>query len=232
MYWDKELFDIKWSQDISNFVEKQKIAKKIASFAKDGDIIGFGSGSTSFLAVKEIAERIKKEKLHIFAIPTSKEIKTTCIALGIPTLTIEEAKPDWSFDGADEVDNNHWLIKGRGGAMFNEKLIMSNSEKTYILVDNTKFVNKLCEKFPIPVECIPDAVTYVKSKLLEMGAIEVNLRQAGKSKDGPVITENGNYILDVKFENVLEDYEKRIKTICGVLETGLFQGYNIEIISI
>ena len=116
--------------------------------------------------------------------------------------------------------------------MVNEKLIMSNSEKTYILVDNTKFVNKLCEKFPIPVECIPDAVTYVKSKLLEMGAIEVNLRQAGKSKDGPVITENGNYILDVKFENVLEDYEKRIKTICGVLETGLFQGYNIEIISI
>ena len=232
MYWDKELFDIKWSQDISNFEGKQKIAKKIASFAKDGDIIGFGSGSTSFLAVKEIAERIKKEKLHIFAIPTSKEIKTTCIALGIPTLTIEGAKPDWSFDGADEVDNNHWLIKGRGGAMFNEKLIMPNSEKTYILVDNTKFVNKLCEKFPIPIECIPDAVTYVKSKLFEMGAIEVNLRQAGKSKDGPVITENGNYILDVKFENVLEDYEKKIKSICGVLETGLFQGYDIEILSI
>ena len=231
MYWGKELFDIKWSQEISNYEEKQAIANKIASLAKEGEIIGFGSGSTSFLAAKAIANRIKTENLHIYAIPTSKEIKTTCIALGIPTLTIEEAKPDWCFDGADEVDTNHWLIKGRGGAMFNEKLIISNATKIYILVDKTKFVNKLCDKFPIPVECIPDAVTYVKSKLKEMGATEIKLRQAGKSKDGPVITENGNYILDVKFENISENYETKIKTICGVLETGLFQGYNIEIIS-
>lgn len=231
MYWEKELFDIKWSQEISNYEEKQSIANKIASFAKEGEIIGFGSGSTSFLAAKAIANRIKTENLHIHAIPTSKEIKTICIALGIPTLTIEEAKPDWCFDGADEVDTNKWLIKGRGGAMFNEKLIISNATKIYILVDKTKFVNKLCDRFPIPVECVPDAVTYVKSKLKEMGATEIKLRQAGKSKDGPVITENGNYIIDVKFENVLKDYETKIKSICGVLETGLFQNYNIEIIS-
>lgn len=231
MYWEKEMFDIKWSQEISNYEEKQKIANKIANLAKDGDIIGFGSGSTSFLTAKAIAKRVKEENLHIYAIPTSKEIKTTCIALGITTLSIEEAKPDWCFDGADEVDSNNWLIKGRGGAMFNEKLIISNATKIYILVDKTKFVNKLCDKFPIPVECVPDAVTYVKSMLKGMGGQDIKLRPAGKSKDGPVITENGNYIIDVKFENILPDYEKKIKSICGVLESGLFQEYNVEIVS-
>jgi ribose 5-phosphate isomerase A len=142
-----------------------------------------------------------------------------------------EAKPDWCFDGADEVDPNGWLIKGRGGAMFKEKLNISNSSKTYILVDKTKFVSKLCEKFPVPVECVPESYISVKNRLLQMGAADVRLRLAGKSKDGPVITENGNYILDAKFNDVLEDYEVKLKSICGVFETGLFIGYDTELIS-
>jgi len=231
MHWDKELFDTEWPQTISRYDEKLSTAKKIAALVKDGETIGFGSGSTSFIAVKTIVERIKGEGLSIYAIPTSKEIKAICIAFGVPTLSILEAKPDWCFDGADEVDPKGWLIKGRGGAMFNEKMIISNAPKAYILVDKTKFVSKLCESFPIPVECIPESVTSVKSRLSEMGAADIQLRPAGKSKDGPVITENGNYILDVKFDTVHEDLEKNIKLICGVLETGLFIGYNTEIVS-
>ena len=147
MDWNKDIIQkLEWCNTISNQKQKEEIAKKIAIVAKDGDVIGFGSGSTSFLAAQAIASRIKKEKLNITAIPTSKEINMVCNYLEIPTTTLVNKKPDWCFDGADEVDPNNWLIKGRGAAMFNEKLIMANAKKTYILVDDSKFVNKLRRK--------------------------------------------------------------------------------------
>ena len=230
MNWKYNTSILNWSQEIANYDEKLEVAKKIASFVKDGDVIGLGSGSTAFLAVQEIKKVMNNNKMNIVAIPTSNEIKMVCDELQIPTATLNEMKPNWGFDGADEVDANKWLIKGRGGAMFNEKLIMSNSPKTYILVDKSKFVNKLCEKFPVPVECCTASYISVLNNLYELGATSVNLRLAGKSKDGPVITENGNYILDAKFENITNTLEKDIKSIVGVIESGLFIDYNIEII--
>ena len=221
---------LEWNGEISNLEEKQKIAEKIAKIAKDGDVIGVGSGSTAFLAVQAIAKRMKEEKLNIRAIPTSRELGMVCNYLGIPCETLVTAKPDWCFDGADEVTKENWLVKGRGAAMFREKLNIANAKKTYILVDSSKFVEKPCQKFPIPVEVFPDAVYSVKSKLLELGATSVELRLA-KKKDGPVITENGNLILDAKFENVDSNFEKTLKSIVGVIETGLFIGYNVEIVT-
>ena len=153
-----------------------------------------------------------------------------CTYLNIPTATIDEKKPDWCFDGADEVDNDKWLIKGRGAAMFNEKLNIKSAAKTYILVDKSKLVNKLGTNFPIPVECTPKAINLVKEELYKLGASSIELRLALK-KDGPVITENGNIILDAKFENIDETLERRLKNITGVIETGLFIGYNVEIIT-
>lgn len=232
MKWNEKYFNIEWSQEIINYDEKLIVAKKLASYVKDGDVIGFGSGSTSFLAVQEIAKKIKNEDINITAIPTSNEIRMVCIALGIPVATINDARPDWGFDGADEVSANGWLIKGRGGAMFNEKLIMSNSPKTYIIIDQSKFVTKLCQNFPIPVECIPEAYKSVTTKLYELGANNVHLRLSGKAKDGPIITEHGNYILDATFAEVDSSLESLIKNIVGVLESGLFIGYEIEIVSL
>ena len=232
MKWDDKYFKFEWSQQIINYDEKMVVAKKLATMVKDGDIIGFGSGSTSFLAVKEIARIVSEENIRILAIPTSQEINMACVSLGIPVASINDYLPDWGFDGADEVSPDKWLIKGRGGAMFNEKLIMKNTPKTYIIVDDSKFVNKLCEKFPIPVECIPAAYKSVVTSLYSIGADTVNLRLAGKSKDGPVITENGNYIIDAFFPSVNSSLESTIKNITGVLESGLFIGYNVEIISI
>lgn len=232
MKWNEAYFNMEWSQEIINYNEKLVIAKKLASYVKDGDVIGFGSGSTSFLAVQEIAKRIKSEDISITAIPTSNEIRMACIALGIPVATINDVRPDWGFDGADEVSANGWLIKGRGGAMFNEKLIMSNSPKTYIIVDQSKFVKKLCQNFPIPVECVPEAYKSVATRLYELGANNVRLRLSGKAKDGPIITENGNYILDAAFTEVDSSLEASIKNIVGVLESGLFIGYEIEIVSL
>lgn len=192
-------------------------------------LYGFGSGSTSFLAVIAIAEKIREEGLNILAIPTSLEIKMLCSKLNIPTTTLLEKNPDWCFDGADEVDSNGWLIKGRGGAMFKEKLNIVSSKKTYILIDKSKKVNKLGEKFKVPVECFGDALNYVQSELIKLGGTEIELRKA-IGKDGPCITENGNLILDVKFQNIEQDLEKQIKSISGVIESGLFINYNVEII--
>ncbi len=231
MVWDeKSVQKVEWNGTISHLEEKQAIAEKIAKIAKDGDVIGVGSGSTSLLAIKAIAKRVKEENLHIKGIPTSLEIEMTCNNLGIPVESLYNAKPDWCFDGADEVTPEKWLVKGRGGAMFREKLNIANAKKTYILVDSSKFVTKPCEKFPIPVEVYPEAVNFVREKLLELGATEVEMRLA-KGKDGPIITESGNLILDVKFDNVDETFETKLKSIPGVIETGLFIGYNIDIIS-
>lgn len=231
MNWnDNVIQKLEWNGEISNLEEKQKIAEKIARIAKNGDVIGVGSGSTSFLAIQAIAKRVKEENMKIKAIPTSKEIAMVCNYLNIPTTTLIEAKPDWCFDGADEVTPEKWLLKGRGAAMFREKLVISNANKVYILVDSSKFVNKPCEKFPIPIEVFPDSLYSVKEKLLELGATQAELRLA-KKKDGPVITENGNLIIDAKFENIDENFEKTLKSIVGVIETGLFIGYNVEIIS-
>ena len=228
MEWNN--YKIEWNSEITNEQEKLVLAKKIANFVKDGEVIGFGSGSTSFLAVKEIAKKIEREGLNIIAIPTSYEIKLLCDSYGIPTASIMEYKPDWSFDGTDEYDSKNWLIKGRGAAMFKEKLNIINSKKVYILADSTKHVNKLGQKYRVPIECFPEAIKYVEQELERIGAVECILR-AGKGKDGPIITENNNFILDAKFTNIDENLEKNIKLIPGVIESGLFIGYkNIEIL--
>lgn len=230
MDWNSEIIkSLLWSGIISNLENKQRVAEHIADKVVNGDIIGVGSGSTSYLAVLAISQRIKNEKLHIKAIPTSVEIALTCSKLGIPITSLYEHRPDWYFDGADEVDPYSHLIKGRGGAMFKEKLMMSASEQNFIIVDNSKLVDKLGSKFLVPIEVFPSALLNVESALKRLGANEIVLRPA-QGKDGPVISENGNFILDVSFDNIDKDMEIKIKCITGVIESGLFQNQLVEII--
>ena len=230
MEWNKNILSKIDFEDIKNEEEKKDVANKIANKIKDGDIIGFGSGSTAYLTIQAIAEKMQKENIKITAIPTSYEVELLCNFLNIPTTTLQIAKPDWSFDGADEVNKDNWMIKGRGGAMFREKLNIANSTITYILVDKTKLVKKLGENFAIPVECYPGSLNYVKEELLILGAKSVEIRRAEK-KDGPIITESGNIILDARFDEISEHLEKDIKSITGVIESGLFIGYPVEVIS-
>lgn len=230
MKWNKNILLKIDFEDIKNEEAKKDVANEIANKIKDGDIIGFGSGSTAYLTIKAIAEKMQKENIKITAIPTSYEVELLCNFLNIPTTTLQNAKPDWSFDGADEVNQDNWMIKGRGGAMFREKLNIANSTITYILVDKTKLVKKLGENFAIPVECYPGSLNYVKEELLILGAKSVEIRRAEK-KDGPIITESGNIILDARFDEISEHLEKDIKSITGVIESGLFIGYPVEVIS-
>lgn len=231
MDWEKTIINsLEWGKEISNREEKQKVADKIASMVKDGDIIGVGSGSTAYLALLKIADRIRTEQLHIHAIPTSQEIKMTCAKLGIPLTSLLEHKPNWTFDGADEIDPNHNMIKGRGGAMFKEKLLISSSPQTFIIADPSKMVSKLGSRFPVPVEIFPDALIHADQALRSLSPVDIKLRMA-QGKDGPIITENGNLILDVWFNNIPDNLENAIKSITGVIESGLFMHYEVKIIS-
>ena len=231
MDWEKTIIDsLEWGKEISNREEKQKVADKIASMVKDGDIIGVGSGSTAYLALLKIADRIRTEQLHIHAIPTSQEIKMACAKLGIPLTSLLEHKPNWTFDGADEIDPNHNMIKGRGGAMFKEKLLIGSSPQTFIIADPSKMVSKLGSRFPVKVEIFPDALIHADQALRSLSPVDIKLRMA-QGKDGPIITENGNLILDVWFNNIPDNLENAIKSITGVIESGLFMHYEVKIIS-
>ena len=174
MDWENHLIKhLQWSDSIINREAKEHVAREIAATAKDGDVIGAGSGSTVYLTLFELSRRIREEHLHIEVIPASLEISMTCIQLGIPQTTLWNKRPDWTFDGADEVDPQQNLIKGRGGAMFKEKLLIRSSRKTFIIIDPSKRVNQLGSKFPIPVEVFPDSLTYVEHELQRLGASEI-----------------------------------------------------------
>ncbi|MHA4896013.1 ribose 5-phosphate isomerase A [Pedobacter sp. PWIIR3] len=230
MVWNSNIIaQLEWSGEISNREQKQLVADKIATKAKHGQVISAGSGSTSYLALLAIAARIKKEHLDVKFIPTSIEIAMTCTSLGLQLTTLMENKPDWLFDGADEVSPENYLIKGRGGAMFKEKLLMNSCDENYIIVDPTKVVKKLGSKFPVPIEVFPQSITYVEKQLQKLGVKNLSLRPA-KGKDGPVISENGNLIFDAWFENIGPDLEIQIKSITGVIESGLFQRQQFEIL--
>ena len=206
---------------IDNKEEKIELAKKVLGFVKDGQTIGFGSGSTSYLTGIEIGKLVKENGIKITAVPTSSYMFELCKEYGIETAELHYKSIDWSFDGADEVDWNNNMIKGMGAAMFKEKLNILNSKKTYILIDNSKFVNFLGENHPIPVEVFPTSEEYVSEKLRELGAVDIAFRGS---------TENENSILDVSFDKIDESLEKKIKAITGVIESGLFIGYDVEII--
>ncbi|GGH09135.1 ribose 5-phosphate isomerase A [Mucilaginibacter phyllosphaerae] len=227
---DSLISTLEWSSPIINPAGKQKVAQQIAQKVKDGDVLGVGSGSTVYMALLAISERIKTEGLNVLAIPTSIEISMFCSKLGIPLTTLFEHTPNWLFDGADEVDPNNGLIKGRGGAMFKEKLLISSSPLNYIIVDDSKLVPKLGTNFPVPIEVFAQALLHVEAELKKLGANSIVLRPA-KGKDGPVITENGNLILDCYFKEMNNGLEKNIKAITGVIESGLFIGYDLQIIT-
>ena len=222
-----------WSGTISHRDEKEAVAARVAERVRSGDVIGVGSGSTAYLAVVAIGERAAREGLALTAVPTSLEVAQVCAAFGLATADLAEVRPDWGFDGADEVHRQGdvvRLIKGRGGAMFREKLVMASQRKTLILVDHSKLVDRLGERFPVPVETHPSAVHLVEERLRALGAGAVTLR-AAESKDGPVLTENGNLILDARFDDVPDRLEADIAAIPGAIESGLFVGFPVEIVT-
>jgi ribose 5-phosphate isomerase A len=209
---------------------KALVARALAKRVKDGDVLGLGSGTTVELAVDQIGQRIARENISVTVVPTSYRIAMTAEASGLQVLAPSLARElDWGFDGADEIDDNFNVIKGRGAAMLLEKIVARRVKEFVIIASEEKMVTRLGTRVPVPVEVVPEALHLVKKGLTALGARELVMRETS-AKYGPVITEHGNIVLDAWFDHVEPKLEGEIKLITGVVESGLFCGYIHEIL--
>ena len=206
--------------------QKQKAALEAVKHVKDDFVVGLGSGSTAAFAIEAIGERIKHEKLRVMGIPTSYQAFLLAVECGIPITTLDEhLQIDLTIDGADQITPELNLIKGMGAAMAREKIVASASKLNITIADDKKKVKLLGENNQaVPIEVLPFAISLTKRKIIEAGGKPV-LRE-GKGKLGPVITDNGNAILDSYFGEIAKPAELavKVKMIPGVVETGFFVG--------
>jgi ribose 5-phosphate isomerase A len=205
---------------------KKAAALEAVKHVKDGFVVGLGSGSTAAYAIEDIGKEIIRKKLHVLGVPTSYQAFIVAVKHGIPITTLEEHPVvDVTIDGADQVDEELNLIKGMGGALTREKIVASASKRNIIVADASKKVRVLGENGqPVPIEVLPVAVPFVMRRLKEIGGTSI-LRE-GIGKVGPVITDNGNVLLDADFGLIRKpaDLARDIKAVSGVVETGLFVG--------
>ncbi|WP_343222649.1 ribose-5-phosphate isomerase RpiA [Prochlorococcus marinus] len=188
-------------------------------------ILGLGSGSTAALMIKSLADEIRSGKLqNIRGVATSFQSEVLALELDIPLIDLASVSQiDLAIDGADEVDPRFQLIKGGGACHVREKLVASKANRLLIVVDETKLVQNLNQTFPLPVEVLPNAWKQVEEVISEMKGSS-SLRMATK-KAGPIVTDQGNLILDVFFDGGIKnpkDIELSLNNIPGVLENGLF----------
>ena len=204
---------------------KQVVADAAIREVKSDMILGLGSGSTAALMIKSLADEIRSGKLkNIRGVATSFQSEVLALELDIPLIDLASVSQiDLAIDGADEVDPGFQLIKGGGACHVREKLVASKADRLLIVVDETKLVQNLNKVFPLPIEVLPNSWKQVKDIISEMKG-RSTLRMATK-KAGPVVTDQGNLILDVLFNDGIrnpKDYEMTINNIPGVLENGLF----------
>lgn len=216
-----------WPQQVKNLEIKRKVGERAAAFLEDGTTIGIGSGSAAYLTLWAIGQRVQSEGLNIKLVTSSYETNLAARSFGIQTLELGTVFPEWAVDGADEVDPQGRLLKGRGGAMFMEKVLWRTAKRMYLAVDESKYVQRLGQGFPIPIEVDRHGVGLLTRWLDEHNATRYELRLAS-GKDGPVITESGNLVLDAWFDEIPVGTHAELKSLPGVIETGLFEGFTYE----
>ena len=204
---------------------KQAVALAAVDQIENGMILGLGSGSTAALMIEALAMKIKSGEIKdVVGVTTSFQGEVLASELGIPLKSLSSVSGiDLAIDGADEVDPKFQLIKGGGACHVQEKLVAALAKKFIVVVDSTKLVKKLNLDFKLPVEVLPSAWKQVQKTLQDLGG-EGNLRMAQK-KAGPIVTDQGNLILDLSFSNGIDQpelLESQINNIPGVLENGLF----------
>ena len=197
------------------------VAERVARSINDGTVVGLGSGSTVAGLLEELSPLLAKKGVTIGGVPTSTQIEIVATESGISIVPFA-GSVDLVVDGADQVDGRMNLIKGGGGALLREKVLMSSAKKVAIVAGEEKFAPKLCTGgVKVPVEVAPFARKSVKAKLAQLGgAPEERLLPKGY----PYFTENGNVILDTRFAPIDEPaaLEGRVKNIPGVVEVGIF----------
>ncbi|NHC33586.1 ribose-5-phosphate isomerase RpiA [Scytonema millei] len=203
---------------------KQEVGKAAAALVKSGTIVGLGTGSTTAYAIQYIGDRLKSGDLKdIVGIPTSFQAEVLSKQYGIPLTTLDAIDHiDLAIDGADEVDPQKNLIKGGGAAHTREKVVDYLAQQFIVVVDSGKLVDRLGSVFAVPVEVIPMAISPVMRAIEKLGG-KPELRM-GVKKAGPVITDQGNMVIDVRFDAIDNpaELERTLNNIPGVLENGIF----------
>jgi ribose 5-phosphate isomerase A len=206
---------------------KKEVGIAAAKRVQSNMVVGLGTGSTTAFAIAELGRRLSAGEIsNIVGIPTSFQATVLGKQAGIPIRSLDDVdRIDIAIDGADEVDPHKNLIKGGGAAHTREKVVDSLAAQFIVVVDESKLVDKLGTTFDMPVEVLPMAIAPVTRALAKLGGVPT-LRM-GLRKDGPVITDQGNMVIDVKFEGGIDnapELEKTLNNIPGVIENGLFIG--------
>jgi ribose 5-phosphate isomerase A len=216
---------------------KEAAGEAAAQLVEDGMTLGLGTGSTTTCALRAIGRRVEREQLNVAGVPTSPAAAHTAREAGIPLVSFDDlsvenstARLDLAFDGADEVDPELRVVKGRGAAHSRERVVAHQAERFVALVDPSKEVDRLGTQAPVPVEFIPMARAPVTRAIERLGGRPA--LRTGKRKDGPVVTDQGLWVIDAHFDEADADSEagiddpeamsKALRAIPGVLDHGLF----------
>lgn len=224
-------------------LKKQVGYKAVDDYVTSGMVVGLGTGSTAYYAVERVGQKLASGELKdIIAIPTSVRTKEQAEQLGIPLTTLAtHSNVDVAIDGADAVDPKLNLVKGGGGAHFREKIVEASAKKFIVIVDDSKLCDALGPTFPVPVEIVPFCYEHTAKVIESLPALAgakavLRLGSAANNKpdgDKPAVTDNGNYIVDLKFTKPIKDpvaAAKQLKETIGVVEHGFFIGMSTAVI--
>lgn len=214
-------------------VDAAKFAAGVAAAAlvQPGMLVGLGSGSTVRFAIEELGRRVREEGLRITGVPTSLATERLARHVGLPLVELD-AQLDLAIDGADEVvqtDGAFQLIKGLGGALLREKMVAQRARRFVVVAEVSKVVAVLGQRVPVPVEVTPFGIAATTRRLSETGAQPTLRRQVDGS---PFVTDGGNWVLDCAGLAPIREarvVDARLRSIAGVLETGLFLDLSHEV---
>jgi ribose 5-phosphate isomerase A len=205
---------------------RRRAALEAVKEVREGSVVGLGSGNTAAYAIQALGAALRKGQLRdIIGVPTSYQSASTAAAAGLPLTTLDEhPRLNIAIDGADQVDGSLNLIKGGGGALTREKIVAAAADRYVVVVDEEKLTETLGTGRVVPLEVLPFASAFILRRVGER-ARSVHLRESS-GKVGPVVTDNGNFLLDVDFGPISDasELEAWLRAIPGVVETGLFLG--------
>ncbi len=200
---------------------KQAAGERAAGLVEDGMVVGLGTGSTTAYAIKELGRRVA-DGLDILGVPTSYQSAFLAAENGIPLTTLDEHQElDIDIDGADQIAG-FTVIKGGGAAHTREKIVALSSKKFVVVADESKCSDILSH--PVPLEVLPFALKLAVKQVAKLrGKAELRM---GVSKDGPVISDNGNFIMDADFGKIDDPASlgEKLSQCCGIVEHGIFTG--------
>ncbi len=205
---------------------KHHAARLAADLVRHGMAVGLGSGTTATLMIQRLGQRVAEEGLSFFGVPTSRGTAELAASVGIALVDLDAVETlDLDLDGADEVDPLFRMIKGRGGALLREKIVAAAARRRVFIVGENKRVDRLGQRFPVPVEVSTFGLAHTDRALRALGA--TTKVRVGGDGHAPYATDGGNRIIDCRFDRGIDDpaaLDTRLKVIPGVFETGLFLG--------